>query len=202
MKKRLILSALLAVMMVLVFAVPVFSAAGTYQDVTVTAAPAYIAIECDPLAWTLNDIVGDGVTPKGYIAPDDIYYSNPQGDGTPPTATVASDEGYFVITNTSSVDITLTVDMEDFSGGSANMTNGETGSNGATSYGAYSWYEGMTYSSKVIVKKHATGSDVLWTSSSPGADIDIGVEVETQENAWSGSSSSTATMKITAAISI
>jgi hypothetical protein len=198
--KRILISLVLALLLVLCIAVPVFADAGTYQDVTVTATPCYVAISCDPLAWTLNDIVGDGVTPKGTITNSDVYYSNPQGDGTEPSSTVDTDEGYFVITNTSTVNITLTVDMENFSGGDANMTNGETGSPGASSYGAYSWYEGMTYSSKVVVKKYATGSSTLWTSSSPGDDIDIGVEVATQTGAFSGTGqSSTSTLKITAA---
>jgi hypothetical protein len=173
------------------FATPVYAA--TYQDVTVTAEPAYISIVVDNSTWTMNDIVNDGT-----IEPGTTYYSNPLGDTTSPSSTVDGTECYFSITNSSTVDIDITVDMEDFSGGDANMTNSENGSNSATAYGAYSYYEGMTYTSKVVVKKNATGSDVLWTSSTPGADIKLGVEITTQTNAWSGGSASTSTMKITA----
>lgn len=198
--KRILVSLMLALVLVLGITVPVFAVAGEYQDVTVTATPAYVAIASDPLAWTLNDIVGDGVSPKGTITDTDTYYSNPQGDGTPPTAVVDVDEGYFVITNTSSCDITLVVDMEDFAGGDADMTNGGTGSAGETSYGAYSWYEGCTYADdKQVVENHATGSIVLWTSSNPGDDIDLGVTVATQTTAFTGGDPSTATLKITAA---
>jgi len=198
MKRRILVGILVSALLCGLLGQAVFAAAGEYQDVTVTATPAFVEIEVDNTTWTLNDIVGDGVSPKGTITDNDIYYANPQGDGTPPSATVASDEGYFAITNTSSCDIELVVDMEDFSGGDANMTNGETGSPGASSYGAYSWYEGMTYTNKVVVKTHGTGSDTLWTSSSPGQEIDIGVEVATQTGAFTGGDSSTSTMKISA----
>lgn len=194
MKRRIIVGILTALLLSILIAP--HAQAATYQDVTVTATPSYIAISNGQATWTLNGITGSGV-----IEPDTIYYANPLGDTTPPSATVGATEGYFPITNTSTVNITLVVDMENFTGGDANMTNSELGTNGATTYGAYSWYEGQTYSSKVIVKTNATGSDTLWTSSTPGDDIDLGAEVETQTNAWAGGSSSTATMKITAAAS-
>lgn len=191
---RLLIPIILAIVAIIAMAVPLQAA--TYQDVTVTATPEYISISNGQSTWTLNGITGTSV-----IDVDTVYYANAQGDDQVPTATVAADEGYFPITNDSTVNITLTVDMENFTGGDANMTNSETGANGATSYGAYSWYEGMTYSSKVIVKTNGTGSDTLWTSSSPGDNIDLGAEVETQTNAWTGGNSSTSTLKITAAAS-
>jgi hypothetical protein len=190
--KRRILVVLLAFALALIPTVPVY--ADTYQDVTVTATPAYISITNGQATWTINGITGSGV-----IETSTTYYSNPLGDTTPPTATVDTDEGYFPITNDSTIDIDIVVDMEDFSGGDADMTNGETGSAGATSYGAYSWYEGCTYADdKVIVKKNGTGSDTLWQSSSPGDDIDLGVTISTQTDAWAGGGSSTATLKFSA----
>lgn len=195
MKRRILVGILLALVLALLPVLPV--SAATYSDVTVTATPSYISITNSQETWTINGITGSGV-----ILTSTTYYSNPLGDTTPPTAVVDTDEGYFPITNDSTINITLTVDMEDFSGGDANMTNGETGSAGSTSYGAYSWYEGCTYADdKVIVKKNGTGSDVLWTSSSPGDDIDLGVTITTQSTAWAGGDASTATMKITAAAS-
>ena len=191
--KRKILVGILVAVIINVMAPCLVANAATYADVTVTATPAYLAISTTNTTWTVNGITGSGV-----IEPDTVYYSNPQGDTVSPSATVDTDEGYFHISNDSTVNINLIADMEDFSGGDANMANSELGTNDTTSYGAYSYYEGMTYSSKVIVKTNATGSATLWTSSSPGDDIDIGIEIETQSNAWAGGSSSTSTLKISA----
>jgi len=189
----LVVVALLGVSM---FGVPLLDISGpaeaaTYQEVTITATPSYITISNSQSTWTLNGITGSGV-----IAVDTVYYSNPLGDTTVPTATVDTDEGYFPITNDSSVNIDLTLTCSAFTGGDATMTNSDDGSNGATTYGAYSWCEGMIYSSKVVMK--SSGSSATWTSSSPGDDIDLGAEIETRTNAWTGGSSSTATMTITA----
>lgn len=168
--------------------------AATYQDVTITATPSYISITIDDNTFTLNEETGDST-----IDADTIYYSNPLGDTSSPSSPVVDGECHFSITNDSTVNIDLTVDMEDFSGGDANMTNSETGSNGATSYGAYSYYSGLNpYSNKVIIKTNGTGSDTLWSSSSPGDDIKIGFELETQSNAFAGGNPSTSTMKVTA----
>lgn len=191
--KRKIVVGILAALIIGIMAPVLVVNAADYSNVTVTATPQYIAITNSQTTWTLNGITGNSV-----IQVNTTYYSNPLGDTTPPSATVDTDEGYFPIVNDSTVNINLIVDMENFSGGDANMSNSETGSNGATSYGAYSWYEGMTYSNKVVVKTNGTGSDTLWTSSSPGDDIDIGVEVKTQTDAWAGGDSSTATLKISA----
>ena len=151
-------------------------------------------IIANPTNWTLN-----GITGNGKISTNTIYYANPLGDTTAPSPTVLDTECYFTITNSSTMNINITVDCSNFSGGSANMSNSNTGSNGATSYGGYSWYSGMTYANKVIMK--TSGSSILWTSTNPGDDIKIGAEIKTQTNEWTGGSSSTATMTITASAS-
>lgn len=161
-------------------------------DVTVTATPSYISFSSAPTTWTLNDITGSGL-----IDEDTVYYANPLGDTTAPSATVVDGECQFTWTNDSSVNIDITVNCGSFTGGDADMTNSGTGSNSATAYGAYSWYSGMTYSSKVIVK--SSGSDTLYTTTSPGEDKKWGAEIETRTDTWTGSSSSTATMTISAA---
>lgn len=182
------------VVLLLLVTAPASVSAADYQDVTITATPSYIAIVCSPTAFTINSETGDST-----IETSTTYYSNPLGDTTSPSSPVVDGECKFDITNSSSVNIDLTVDMEDFTGGDANMTNGETGTAGATSYGAYSYYSGLNpYTGKVIIKKNATGSDVLWTSSTPGANIKLGFEIGTQTTAWAGSGSSTSTLKITA----
>lgn len=190
MKRKIVLTVMLAMLLAVLFSVPVWGA--TSQDVTVTADPAYIAISNTPSTWTLNGITGDST-----IAIDTVYYSNPLGDTTTPSTTVVDGECRFTITDTSDVNIDLTVTMSNFAGGDANMSNSDTGANGATTYGAYSWYSGLLYASKVITK--TTGSSVLYTSVTPGgADIKWGTEVETQTDAWTGGSSSTSTLTITA----
>lgn len=161
-------------------------------DITVTATPSYVSFSSAPTTWTLNDITGSGL-----IAVNTKYYSNPLGDTTAPSATVVDAECQFTWTNDSSVNITVTVNCGAFTGGSADMTNGNTGSNGATTYGAYSWYSGQTYANKKIVK--SSGSDVLYTTVTAGEDKKWGAEIQTRTDAWTGGTSSTATMAISAA---
>jgi hypothetical protein len=160
-------------------------------DITITATPSYVSFSSAPTTWTLNGITGDGK-----IEVDTTYYSNPLGDDTPPSATVADGDCQFTWTNDSSVNVAITVNCGSFTGGDADMTNSGTGSNGATTYGAYSWYSGMTYTNKVIVK--SSGSDALFTTTTPGEDKKWGAEITTRTDAWTGGSSSTATMVITA----
>lgn len=167
--------------------------AATTQDVTVTATPEYVSISNSPSTWTLNGITGSGV-----IQVDTIYYSNPLGDTTAPSATVVDGECRFTITNSSTVAIDLTVTCGAFAGGDANMTNSDTGANGATTYGSYCWYSGMTYASKVIVK--SSGSGVMYNELAALTDIKWGAEIETRTDAWTGGSSSTATMTISATV--
>lgn len=195
MKKKLrILFTSMMLVVVLIATLVLPTMAADSQDVTVTATPLYLAITNDPSTWTLNDAGGG----SGTISPDTIYYSNPLGDTTPPSSTVLDGECRFTVTCSSgATTCDLTVNMGDFSGGSANMTNSDDGTNGATSYGAHSWYSGMSYGSKVVMK--TTGSSTLYaTGLAADASLKWGAEVETQTNAWSGSSSSTATMTITA----
>lgn len=147
-----------------------------------------------PASWAINGITGNGA-----ISTNTTYYSNPNGDTTQPNATVVDGDCYFTLTNDSTVNIDIVSTMTDFSGGDADMTNSNDGSNGATSYGAYAWYSGMTYSNKVIVQ--TSGSDILWTSSSPGDDIKWGIEVNTRTDAFTGPDMSQATITITASAS-
>lgn len=162
--------------------------AATAQTVVVTAEPNYISFANSPGTWTANGITGSGV-----IDVNTTYYSNPLGDTTPPSATVADGECRFTVTNSSTVNIDYFVNCSDFSGGDADMTNSNTGSNDATSYGGYSWYSGMTYSSKVVMK--SSSSDALATGQS-GASFKWGAEIKTQTDAWAGGSASTADMVI------
>jgi len=163
--------------------------AATTQDVTITATPSYIDIANAPSTWTLN-----GITGSGKIAVDTIYYANPLGDTTAQTATPVDGECRFTITNTSSIATDLSVNSGDFSGGSANMTNGDSGANGATSYGGYSYFSGVAGTVVMATSGSGVGKDALAATT----DIKWGAQIETQTNAWAGGSASTATMTISA----
>jgi hypothetical protein len=195
-KKRLLLSLLLAVVMVMAFAVPIMAA--DYDEVVVTATPAFLAISNAPGTWAPNDIVGDGVTPKGTIAPDTYYYSNPLGDELEPSDPVVDGECRFTVTNTSSVPIDLTVNFPDFTGGDAS-TNSEDGSNGASTFGAYSYCTGMTYSTGKVVAK-TTGSDPMKENLAATTDIKWGLAYETQTDAWTSGTAMESTVVITATV--
>lgn len=185
--RRVFVALLLALALVLSVSVPAFAA--TSEDVTVTATPKYIAITNDPDTWTLN-----GITGGGKIDINTTYYSNPLGDTTAPSATVVDGECRFTMTNSSTVATDMYVNSGNFTGGSANMTNSDTGSNGATAYGGYSWHSGILYASKVIMK--TTGSAVLKDGLAATTDMKWGAEILTQTDAWTGGTSSTATMTV------
>ena len=186
-----LLSIFLAVMLALGIAVPTMAASS--QDVTVTWTPLYLAITNDPSTWSVN-----GITGPGTIEIDTVYYSNTLGDTTPPSATVADGECRFTVTCTAgATTCDLTVNASDLAGGDNNMTNSDDGSNGATSFGAYSYYSGMTFANKVIAK--TTGSDELYSVGLAGGNsLKWGAQVETQTDAWAGGAASTSTITILA----
>lgn len=188
---------LVAVMLLVVLpATPLLAA--TEEGVTITATPAFIGMTNDPDVWTLNDIVGDGVTPKGTIGVDTIYYSNPLGDELIPSDPVLVGECTFTITNTSTITTDVFVILSDFTGGSANMTNSDLGTNGATTFGAYSYATGMTYSTGKVICKVA-GSAATVEDLAPTTNIKWGLAIETQTDAWAGGTSSTATATVSLA---
>ena len=185
--KRLLISFVLAVALLVV---PIAGALAATDTVTVTATPSFLGITNSPGNWILNGITGDSV-----IESATTYYANPLGDTAAPSATVLAGECRFTITNTSSVPTYVVIDIGDFTGGSDPMTNSDAGTNGAGVFGAFSWYEGMTYSSKVIAQ--TTGSDNLTDNLAANTNLNWGMEVLTQTDAWTGGTSSTATITIT-----
>ena len=155
-----------------------------YRSVSAT-----ISISNLPTTWTINSLTGNS-----HILTSTTYYSNPLGDTITPPATVNDSSCYFTVTNSSNVAIDLTVTFGNFSGGDA-MINGNTGSAGATTFGAYSWYSGMTYTNKVIAKD--IGSAVLY-SNFTGSTLKWGAEISTRTTAWASGTDETATITITA----
>lgn len=190
--KRLLISLILSIALVTLPASGILAA--TSQSVTVTAIPSYIAITNAPGTWTIN-----GITRSGVISENTTYWSNPLGDNITPSNTVAAGECYFTLGNTSTVNITLTCNFGNFSGGDA-MTNSNTGAAGTTSFGAYAYYQGMTFSSKVIAK-NAASSALYANLPSSTATLKWGLQATTRTNAWTTGATQTATVTISAAAS-
>lgn len=190
-KYRLLIAIVAAMVMALL---PTTGAlAATTAPVTITALPAYIALTVSPNGWTVNDLVGAGGTPKGTIKEDTIYYSNPLGDCTVPSDPVVDGECYFTITNTSSITTDVFINVGDFTGGSAEMTNSNDGTNSGTNFGCYSYCTGMTYSSGKVVCK-SSASALTKADLAPSTNIKFGVMIETRTNAWTGGTASTSVM--------
>ncbi len=188
--KRLLISFILVVTL-LVFTATVGLAA-TSDTVTVTAVPSFVSITSSPNTWTINGISGNGK-----IAPNTTYYSK-TSDNVSPSSTVLGAEAYFEITNASTENTTIAVNWGNFSGGDA-MTNSDNGSAGATSFGAYSYYEGLLYSNKVIAK--ATGSDPLKSNHPATTNLKWGVEITTRISGWTSGDTQTSTITVTATAS-
>jgi hypothetical protein len=175
--------------------VPVGSAfALTSQNVTVTATPLYLSITNSPNTWLINGLGGG--TESGKIKPNTTYYANPilnADDTTPPSSTVLNTQCNFTVTNAVGAETCdLTVTWGAFTGGGAAMTNSENGGNGTTTYGAYCWYEGMTYSEKVVVM--SSGSTKMYTVGlAANTSLKWGVEILTRTDDWTSSTSSTST---------
>lgn len=193
--KRKILGLVTLVVLVSTLVMPSLAFAADHAHVTVTAKALFLSITNTPNTWTINGIVG-----SGSIAVDTIYWSNPQGETTTPTSgSVAANECQFNVSNHASgtaCDLTLT--MGAFTGGDTTMTNSDSaGENGATTYGAFGYYEGLAMASKVVIK--STGSAKLYSSGlAAGASLNWGVQIETRTNAWTGGGASTADLVITA----
>ena len=186
--RKAILSVALALMLLFVFAVPIFAL--TSQDVTVTATPAYISIANDPGTWTINEY------DTSVILVATEYWSNPLGDTTTPSDPVVDGECRFTITNTSTVATDLTVNFIHFTGGDA-MQNSGTGSGGVGEFGAYSYCTGMTYSSGKVIADNS-GSGVMKDALAATTDIKWGVSCDTQTDIWTSGTAMTSTITITA----
>ena len=167
--------------------------ADDHAHITITANPLFLSITNTPNTWTMNDLVNHKAVHTGTT-----YYSNPLGDTTAPPATVNDSSCRFTVTcSTNATTCDLTVTVGNFSGGGLAMTNSNAGTNGATEFGAYSWYSGMTYSSKVIAKD--TGSTAMYTTGlAADATLKWGIEILTRTDAVTSGGASTSTATITA----
>jgi len=190
--RKAILSIALALMLLVVFAVPTFAL--TSQDVTVTATPSYISIANDPATWSVGDV---GVSTSARIVKNTTYYTNPLGATTVPVDPVVDGACRFTIDNTSTVAIDLTVNFIHFTGGDA-MQNSDTGSAGVGTFGAYSYCSGMTtYATDKVIAENS-GSGVLKDALGATTDIKWGLEITTQTDDWTSGDAMTSTVTITA----
>ena len=192
--RRLIVSLVLALALVLSFSLPVF--ADTSKNVTVTATPSFISISIAQGTWTINGIDG-----TGKIAPSTTYYSNAtgaSGDVTAPTATVINGDCYFEIANTSTVETDMTANMVHFTGGDAMQNNG-TGyaTNGANAYGASTYTTGAAWPAGAVLLKNSASS-ALKADVAATTNVFFGVAIKTQSGAWASGSNMTSTITVTA----
>ena len=160
------------------------------ENITVTYEQAFIGISgTTPATWAMNGITGDGK-----VRPNTIYYTNPLGDETVPSATVVDGECRFSTTNDSNVAIDVFLNMTDTTGGTDPMLNSDDGSNGEGTFGAYGWYSGMTYASKVPIK--TSGSVALIESLAASTPFKWGIELENQSDAWAGTTQGSGTLTV------
>ncbi len=193
--KRLIISIVIAV--VLVIGPASGALAATSANVSITAQPGFIAIANTPDNWTINDV---GLAGGKSIAVDTIYYSNTQGDTSAPSPTVADNECHFAVTNTSGINIIITVNFPDHASGDAS-TNSDLGTNDTTKFGAYSYtsYTGFNTFADDKVIAQVTGSDPLLTTGTAGDEFFWGLMYESQSDAWTSGTAMTSTVVISAA---
>ncbi len=188
---RIVLPVIAIMVLLLTTTMPVSAATST--GIVVTNTPQFISISVSPDTYEFN-----GADTLG-VKPNTTYYSNPDGgQETAPTGAGALDaECAFTITNGSNIATDLTVTSSDMSGGSDNSTNGNTGSAGATSYGAKTYFSGQATAAWVVAK--SAGSSVGYENLSATTNIKFGLILAEQTDAWTGADAATFTVTITAA---
>jgi hypothetical protein len=190
MKKKLLISILLTLAILIGIAVPV--GAATTAPVTITQVFAFIGISNSAATYTLNtDNSG-----TGKVAPSTTYYSNPLGSTTAPSTTVADGECEWTLTNTSNIATDLTFTMSDFSGGSDNSTNVNGATPGATSYSCYTYISGVAIASAVLCK--SSGSAVGLSNLGAATNKKWGIKLSTQTGLATGPTAATSTLLCTA----
>lgn len=185
--KKLSLFVLLSFLLSLI---PSFVEAATSVDVTITATPTFVAISISPTSWILNGLTGDH-----RMRINTTYYSNPLGDTISPSATVLDAECLFTLVNSSTRSIDVTIDIADSIGGN-HSTNSNTGLNGPTSFGSYSYASGLLFVGKVVAK--SIGSPGLISDLAPLTNKKFGLEVKTQSDPWLVGTASSSITTVTA----
>ena len=179
----------LAVSLVIGMAVPTMAA--TTAVVTVTNTTQFLSITNNVSTYNFN---ATGAAHAG-VLPSTTYYSNPASQIVAPSATVVDGECAFQLTDASSVAVDIVFTASNMSSGDAS-TNGNTGTAGATSYGAYTYVSGVALASKVVCQSSASavGISNLGASSTKY----WGLQLNEQTNAWTTITPATFTLTATA----
>lgn len=182
----------LVIGMVVGMTVPTMAAPTTTAVVTVTNTTQFISISNNVSTYNFN---ATGAAHLG-VLPSTTYYSNPAGQTTAPASTVADGDCAFDVTDASSVAVDIVANSSDFTAGSDQSTNGNTGTAGTTTYGAYTYVSGIAYSAKVLCKSSGSGTAI----SNLGATASKywGFEIHEQTSAWSGTTAGQFTITLTA----
>ncbi len=191
--RKAILSVALALMLLVVFAVPIFAA--TSDTVDVTATPSYISIEVTPSTY---DIGGTGAK----IAPATTYYAcGLAGDeSAPPGATVNDADCEFTITNTSTVATDITINFPHFISGDAmqNSGGGYTDAE-AGEFGVSGYASGVSWPGGAVIFDNS-GSGVFIDALGATTNIKFGWALKTQSDAWASGTAMTSTVVVSATI--
>jgi hypothetical protein len=184
-----LLSFILVVGTVIGLASPAMAA--TTAVVTVTNTTQFLSITNNLSTYNFN---ATGAAHAG-VLPSTTYYSNPASQIVAPSATVVDGECAFQITDASSVAIDVTFTASNMTSGDAS-TNGNTGTAGASSYGAYTYVSGIALTGKVVCPSSASavGISNLGASSTKY----WGLWLNEQTNAWTTVTPATFTLTATA----
>ena len=193
--RKIIVATVLALVLVVSAAVPVFAA--TTADVTVTATPAIVSISNLPTAWTMND---SGATTPGddAIRKATTYYSNDEDNTAAPSSTVVDSECRFTVTNDGTVNVDIEISMSDFSGGTDPMTNGDTGSAGVGTFGAKAYVSGALLSAASVITVAGTADVIANLPHTASNTKKWGLQIATQTDDFTDSTSTTSTVTLTA----
>ena len=166
--------------------------AASTASITVTNTPQFLSMTNNVSTYNFN---ATGAAHAG-VLPSTTYYSNPGGQTTAPSSTVVDGECAFQITDASSVAIDIVFTASNMATGSDNSTNGNTGTAGATSYGAYTYVSGVLLSSKVVCQSSASATGISNLGAS--ATKYWGLQINEQTGAWTGATPATFTLLATA----
>lgn len=165
--------------------------AASTATVTVTNTTQFLSITNNVSTYNFN---ATGAAHLG-VLPSTTYYSNPLGQTTAPSSTVVDGECAFDVTDASSVAVDITFTASNMSSGDAS-TNGNTGTAGATSYGAYTYVSGIALASKVECS--SSGSAVGISNLGASSAKYWGLQINEQTNAWTTATPATFTLLATA----
>ncbi len=195
--RKILVSVVLALVLVVSAAVPAFAA--DTDTVTVSATPAIISIANAPTAWTMNDSTATVTPGDDVIRKATTYWSNDLGNTTSPTATVAADECRFTVTNDGTVPVDIEISMSSFVGGDA-MVNGDGGTAGAGAgvFGAEVYLVGAAIADAVNITIAGTADVIANLPDTTGNTKKWGLEILTQSDDFTDATQQDSAVVLTA----